>query len=120
RIKHGDQDEAALNRLQNERSFIQIAGHMSAAFAHWSPKLYEYYAETMKKLKDNDPSLSFNFQNSVFACATYNLGPQTVSLKHLDYLNYIAGWCGVTALGRFDHTKGGHLVLWDLKLVIEF
>ena len=23
-------------------------------------------------------------------------------------------------MGRFDATKGGHLVLWDLKLVVEF
>ena len=30
------------------------------------------------------------------------------------------GWCCITALGDFDPTKGGHLVLWDLKLVIEF
>lgn len=28
--------------------------------------------------------------------------------------------CAITALGNFDHTLGGHLVLWDLKLVIEF
>ena len=28
--------------------------------------------------------------------------------------------CAITAGGRFDHTKGGHLYLVDLKLVIEF
>lgn len=28
--------------------------------------------------------------------------------------------CPVHSLGRFDYTKGGHLILWDLKLVIEF
>lgn len=28
--------------------------------------------------------------------------------------------CAITALGNFDHTLGGHLILWDLKLVIEF
>ncbi|KAF8210848.1 hypothetical protein K438DRAFT_1752612 [Mycena galopus ATCC 62051] len=31
------------------------------------------------------------------------------------------GWRALqTALGNFDATKGGHLVLWDLKLVVEF
>ncbi|KAJ7635424.1 hypothetical protein B0H17DRAFT_1149698 [Mycena rosella] len=30
------------------------------------------------------------------------------------------GWCAIQALGRFDPTKGGHLVLWDLELIIEF
>ncbi|THU99180.1 hypothetical protein K435DRAFT_659518, partial [Dendrothele bispora CBS 962.96] len=120
RIHHSNKTKAALNRLRHEQAFLRIAGHSSAAFAHWSPKLYEYYEETMKKLKANDPSLQFNFPNSIFACATYNFGPQTVALEHLDYLNYIYGWCSITSLGHFDYKKGGHLVLWDLKIVIEF
>lgn len=28
--------------------------------------------------------------------------------------------CSVAALGSFDPKRGGHLILWDLKLVIEF
>lgn len=28
--------------------------------------------------------------------------------------------CAITALGDYDPKLGGHLVLWDLKLVIEF
>lgn len=28
--------------------------------------------------------------------------------------------CAITALGDYDPKRGGHLVLWDLKLVIEF
>jgi hypothetical protein len=35
-------------------------------------------------------------------------------------LNVPFGWCAVQALGPFDSTQGGHLILWDLKLVIEF
>jgi hypothetical protein len=35
-------------------------------------------------------------------------------------VNLPFGWCAITALGNFDPTLGGHLVLWDLKLVIEF
>ncbi|KAF9497960.1 hypothetical protein BDN71DRAFT_1386783, partial [Pleurotus eryngii] len=28
--------------------------------------------------------------------------------------------CSTTTLGIFDHTKGGHLVLWDARMIIEF
>ncbi|KAJ6586761.1 hypothetical protein B0H10DRAFT_1832028, partial [Mycena sp. CBHHK59/15] len=28
--------------------------------------------------------------------------------------------CAITALGIFDYTKCGHLVLWNYKLVLEF
>ncbi|KAJ7704645.1 hypothetical protein B0H14DRAFT_2193943, partial [Mycena olivaceomarginata] len=39
---------------------------------------------------------------------------------HRDVQNVPFGLCAVQALGDFDATKGGHLVLWELKLVIEF
>ncbi len=59
------------------------------------------------------------FTNSVFAGVTFNLGPRTVTFGHRDHHNLPFGWCCVTALGDFDHEQGGHLVLWDLKLVIQ-
>ncbi|THU89746.1 hypothetical protein K435DRAFT_677262, partial [Dendrothele bispora CBS 962.96] len=37
-----------------------------------------------------------------------------------DHLNYIYGWCSITAFGSYDFTKGGHLILFDLRMVIEF
>lgn len=40
--------------------------------------------------------------------------------QHHDTQNFPIGWCAITALGRFDHTRGGHLILWELKLIIEF
>ncbi|EKM80535.1 hypothetical protein AGABI1DRAFT_38194, partial [Agaricus bisporus var. burnettii JB137-S8] len=30
------------------------------------------------------------------------------------------GWCAIFALGQFDSSLGGHLVLHDLKLMIPF
>ena len=66
------------------------------------------------------PELSVDFEGSVFASMTVNLGPQTVSLKHRDRLNKLTGWCGITALGKFEDCKGGHLILWDLGVVVQF
>ncbi|KZP23140.1 hypothetical protein FIBSPDRAFT_910314 [Athelia psychrophila] len=57
---------------------------------------------------------------SVYPCATVNFGPVTCTFDHVDPANLPFGLCAVTALGDFDHTRGGHLVLWDLKLIIEF
>ncbi|KAL0567979.1 hypothetical protein V5O48_014013 [Marasmius crinis-equi] len=41
-------------------------------------------------------------------------------LPHRDSKNLAFGWCAITVLGNYNWTKGGHLVLWDLKMVIEF
>ncbi|KAJ7020974.1 hypothetical protein C8F04DRAFT_1213931 [Mycena alexandri] len=67
----------------------------SRAFALWAPRLYQYYV-------DND---------KIFRI--HHLCGLGLFLRRLAF-----GWCAVQ--GKFDPTRGGHLVLWNLKLVIEF
>lgn len=61
-----------------------------------------------------------NFDRSIFTSAAFNFGPNAWTYKHRDSLNCPFGWCSIQALGCFDPQKGGHLILWDLHLVIEF
>jgi hypothetical protein len=56
----------------------------------------------------------------VFPCRSFNLGMQSVCYPHVDERNLAQSWCSVTALGQFDPNIGGHLVLWDLKLIVRF
>lgn len=48
------------------------------------------------------------------------MGPSSTSKSHVDNLNSPLVMCGVTSLGPYDHKKGGHFVLYDLKLIVEF
>lgn len=82
--------------------------------------LYQYYVDHSHALYNHHADLRHNFSNSIFTCTTFNFGPASCCFKHVDPTNLPFGWCAITALGSFDPTKGGHLVLWDLKLVIEF
>ncbi|KAJ7140227.1 hypothetical protein C8R43DRAFT_1089222 [Mycena crocata] len=93
---------------------------LSPAFSLWAPKVYRYYKEHTDALHHHLPHLARNFQRSVFSCAAFNFGPDVWTFKHRDVMNLPFGWCAVQALGRFNARKGGHLVLWDFKLVIEF
>lgn len=102
--------------LKKSETLITIAD----AFKEFAPKLYKFYEAEMKKLMDSDNSLATPFSGSVFASTAFNFGPRVVTTPHRDHLNLAYGWCSITALGRFDHTAGGHLVLPDLKLAIEF
>jgi len=92
----------------------------SGAFAAFSPKLYYYVAQTLKALFDKYPHLTHNFSNSIFPAASFNCGPRTVSLEHTDHSNLSHGLCALTALGDYDHTLGGHLILFGLKLAVQF
>ncbi|KAJ6593719.1 hypothetical protein B0H19DRAFT_920130, partial [Mycena capillaripes] len=116
---HTDYDNLA-NRLLGNSHINRLATFASAAFAMWAPRLYNYYREHDRKLRQRFNFLRRIFPKSVFFCATFNFGPNVWTFKHRDVLNLPFGWCAIQALGPFDPTKGGHLVLWDLMLVIEF
>jgi hypothetical protein len=93
---------------------------MLGAFATWAPRLFQYYAKYRKDLYQKYPNLKRNFPHSIWTTSTFNLGPRTICFDHCDQGNLAFGWCAITALGDFDYRRGGHLILWDLKLVIEF
>ncbi|KAL1739419.1 hypothetical protein HDZ31DRAFT_68957 [Schizophyllum fasciatum] len=99
---------------------IRIAHFASSVFYNWAPRLWMHYAEHMRVLFENDPTLERNFAKSVWACITINFGPRTVTYKHRDFGNLPYGWCAITALGKYDPDRGGHLVLWECGLVIRF
>lgn len=92
----------------------------TASFGLWAPKVHRYYKEHDDALHREFPHLGRNFPKSVFSCAAFNFGPSAWTYKHRDILNIPFGWCAVTAMGDFDPSTGGHLVLWDLKMVVEF
>lgn len=39
---------------------------------------------------------------------------------HNDYNNLAHGWCAIQSLGDFNPKTGGHLVMYQLGLVVEF
>ncbi|KAJ7898755.1 hypothetical protein B0H13DRAFT_2234274 [Mycena leptocephala] len=98
----------------------RMASFADAAFALWAPRLHKYYRDCDEALRADHPHLRRPFMRSVFFCAAFNFGDNVWTFRHRDVLNLAFGWCAVQALGNFDQTKGGHLVLWDLNLVVEF
>jgi hypothetical protein len=90
-------------------------------FNAYSERNYQRMKSTVKTIKKRlGLGRSYESKLSVFPCRSFNLGPQTVSLPHRDTANLAHGWCSITALGRFDPKQGGHLVLWDFGIMVEF
>ncbi|TDL14064.1 hypothetical protein BD410DRAFT_846382 [Rickenella mellea] len=113
-------NKSALERLLQRSSIKRLASFASSSLALFAPKLAQYYQLTMDSLFRSDPNLRRNFRNSFFPSSTFNLGPQVECLPHYDTANLSFGWCSITALGTFDPRLGGHIVFWELGLVIEF
>lgn len=86
----------------------------------FAPRTAHHYKTTLDKLWAWNPLLRKNFANSIFPSITFNFGPNAICYPHVDFANVSFGWCVITALGHFNPRTGGHIVLWDLGLVIEF
>ncbi|KAF6749332.1 hypothetical protein DFP72DRAFT_819179 [Ephemerocybe angulata] len=106
--------------ILRNRAIRRIAGYQSSAFAFVAPKLFRRYSTDLSALFEHHKELKWNFDNSIFPAASFNCGPQSASIQHFDHNNLSFGLCALTPLGNFDWTKGGHLVLHSLKLVVEF
>ncbi len=139
RLKNTPRHQKILDDLMTDADVLRIANFGSGASRYhlrpptgvhprtaparlstYHPNVHQYYHDTLEALLAADSTLQRNFVNNVFAAATFNLGPQVATSVHLDHLNLAFGLCAVTALGNYDYKKGGHLILWDLKLIIEF
>ncbi|KIK50238.1 hypothetical protein GYMLUDRAFT_209255, partial [Collybiopsis luxurians FD-317 M1] len=109
-----------LNTLVGSEAVKRMARYQDRAFNLWAPCVYEEY-EHVQNTVYNRLHLPENFPcDSIFSAATFNFGGKVWTFKHRDFLNWAFGWCAITALGRFDHTRSGQLILWELKLVIDF
>ncbi|KAJ7063015.1 hypothetical protein B0H15DRAFT_794729, partial [Mycena belliarum] len=104
----------------HDDAFKRLAGFANCLFSMFAPFLFAFYQAQMALIATWRPTLRWNFARSVFAACTFNFGPHAITVPHLDYGNLAWGWCSITALGDFDPDLGGHLILWDLKLVVRF
>ncbi|KAJ7674277.1 hypothetical protein B0H14DRAFT_3537466 [Mycena olivaceomarginata] len=89
-----------VDRLLANPDITRLANFASFAFSLWAPRLHSYYVKNNAQLKIHLPNLRRPFPK--------------------DVCNLPFGWCAVQSLGDFDAAKGGHLVLWDLQVVVEF
>jgi hypothetical protein len=88
-------------------------------FAFYYPKVYRYYSTNLRKLFNRHTYLKHCFNCSIFPACTFNC-TNTITLKCVDDGNYFAGACPIYSGGNYDPKLGKHIILFDLKLIIEF
>ncbi|KAF8828333.1 hypothetical protein HHX47_DHR4000477 [Lentinula edodes] len=98
----------------------RVARYQSASFALWFPKAYGEFQRRNAQLKVKIPEYDENIEGSVYSCCTANCGPNTWTHIHRDTMNATGACCAITSGGPHDPTKGGQLIIWDLKLIFDF
>ncbi|KAJ7016060.1 hypothetical protein C8F04DRAFT_1245965 [Mycena alexandri] len=119
-LKNSKRNTRVTDKLLKDESFQHLIRFANLLFFIFAPVLFMYCQTQMALLRDWNPSMVWNAAVTVFTACTFNFGPHALTVPHLDFGNLAWGWCVITTLGRFNPDRGGHLILWDLKLVIRF
>ncbi|KAJ3751711.1 hypothetical protein EV360DRAFT_97671 [Lentinula raphanica] len=117
---YGDANRRILMNIAASPSLQRLIGFTNCLFQCFAEKIFNLYQETLQSLFASDPKLKRWFKKSAFSSISFNLGPASVCWPHTDNYNLAFGWCAITPLGQFDPDRGGHLILWDLGLIIRF
>ena len=93
---------------------------LTESFQTYAPILSTFCKTILARLEAENPTLRRPFPGSAFGTLSFNFGPDVCTHPHKDFKNLSWGWCAVTSFGVYDHVKGGHLILWDLGIAVEF
>ncbi|KJA29421.1 hypothetical protein HYPSUDRAFT_517945 [Hypholoma sublateritium FD-334 SS-4] len=113
---------AVASRLLSNRDIQRLSWFASSSLALYAPKLYSHCRAKLNTLPVQFPRLAPFFPDSskVFPATAFDLGPGTSAQKNRTALNHPYGWSATQAFGQFDPTKGGQLVFWEPRLIVQF
>ncbi|KAJ7056329.1 hypothetical protein C8F01DRAFT_1062062 [Mycena amicta] len=113
------ENKTVTDELLAHDAFKRIVGFTTYMFGLWMPMLFAAYSSAKQTFGKRMPALRWPFAGSAFAACTWNF-ITTVCAAHVDFVNLAWAWCAITALGRFNPDRGGHLIIWCLRLIIRF
>ncbi|KAJ3780021.1 hypothetical protein GGU10DRAFT_280054 [Lentinula aff. detonsa] len=116
---HTNHDQSIVDEVRNTEVVKAIARRVDFLLACYFPNLHSLYTNVLQDLCKHDGNLKPNWEGCCFAAASLNF-QNAVTFSHRDYLNLLFGQCAVYSAGSFNYKKGGHLILWDLRLILEF
>ncbi|KAE9389098.1 hypothetical protein BT96DRAFT_835410 [Gymnopus androsaceus JB14] len=116
---HTAAEDAVWEKLRNTPEIQAVARRVDYLLACYFPKIHSLYTNVLSDICEADNSLVRNWENCCFAASSINLD-SAITVYHHDWRNTLFGECAVKNCGPFDYKKGGNLVLWDLRLIIEF
>ncbi|KAG8940500.1 hypothetical protein FRC04_005226 [Tulasnella sp. 424] len=115
----------AWDTFLSSSTYLNNLKRVKDSWETWAPDIFADYEDCHHKVLDAHPSLARTYPKDsdidlLFGSITVNLGPQTVCKRHKDIKNKApGGLCAVQGLGPFDSRRGGHLVLHELRVVVE-
>ncbi|TFK58218.1 hypothetical protein BDN72DRAFT_866126, partial [Pluteus cervinus] len=118
-LRHPAKHRAILDAALATTAVKRVIGFQNASFATSAPKAHHEIQSYTNQLFANDKTLRRNSRNTIYPAMTFNCGPRTVCLEHVDHGNAPNSMCAITAFGNYNPKAGGHIILVDLKPACE-
>lgn len=79
--------------------------------------MHKYYEDLKAHIKE---SRQLDFLAGPFASICLNTGDSVAAKLHRDHINLLLGFCLILAMGDFNPKTGGHLILKEAGVILEF
>ncbi|KAJ3568671.1 hypothetical protein NP233_g5557 [Leucocoprinus birnbaumii] len=100
--------QGTADKILSSKLTDRVLGHLESTHAKFGPKLYAFTRRYCLN------------KRSFYVCASANSGPNALTTRHTDEMNLGFAWCGIVNVGDFDPILGRHLVLEELRYVVQF
>ncbi|KAI0093363.1 hypothetical protein BDY19DRAFT_883127 [Irpex rosettiformis] len=117
-LKMSDKNRAAYESFLKDPYVQRMVGFSESSFACYFPKVYREYVTLFTRFARRYPGFEPPFYSHFAAMSTNHGRAQTY--LHLDEMNKANGICPIFNTGNFDPVRGGHLILPQLGIVVEF
>ncbi|KAJ7149524.1 hypothetical protein C8R43DRAFT_1128519 [Mycena crocata] len=110
-------DAVTFGTLFTNPAVRRITGYASGLFSLFAFRLHVWFPQALQVYEDHYAGSARFLSFGVFAAATFVFGCNPLPLFDDDIAT---GWAALTALGTYDWRRGGHIILWDLNIVVPF
>ncbi|KAJ7702599.1 hypothetical protein B0H16DRAFT_1748215 [Mycena metata] len=98
-------------------AMLHLVGYGNRLLQMFVPDAFNLLSIEKNAFLQHDSSALYPCSSSVFSTATVEFGPH---LQSTNRRHQAASWSILVALGKYVPRLGGHIILWDLGLVIAF
>ncbi|KAJ8580999.1 hypothetical protein M405DRAFT_847310 [Rhizopogon salebrosus TDB-379] len=101
----------AIERLAGFANGMSVVRRYSGTKRRCDRRSAQLCTESLQNLLDDLP-------DEYSPAAMFNFGPHTVTYEHTDSEHFASVMCSITALGEYNAVTGGHLILFDVDVII--
>ncbi|KAJ7180031.1 hypothetical protein C8R43DRAFT_1117376 [Mycena crocata] len=110
------------SQLLGTMAMKRLLGFGSGLLAAYCTAAFEALKNQKERFLEHDPRALYPTDSSVYSAVSLELGgPHCRGIPQGDpERSEVASWSILTALGKYSALHGGHIIFWDLGLVVCF